>query len=68
MTHRAPASPAAQSAAQISGLSPSARALVGVWTLLVTLLALSHALPHPAAEQAGTSPGTLRTAAGEAHR
>ncbi|GGB78305.1 hypothetical protein GCM10008019_38200 [Deinococcus soli (ex Cha et al. 2016)] len=42
--------------------------MVGVWTLLVTLLALSHALPHPAAEQAGTPPGTLRPAAGEANR
>ena len=64
MTHRAPPSPAAQ----ISGVFPSARAVVGVWTLLVTLLALSHALPHPAAEQAGTPPGTLRPAVGEAHR
>ena len=67
MTHRAPPSPAAQPAAQSSGRSPSARALVGVWTLLVTLLALSHALPNPA-EQAGTPPGTLRPAVGEANR
>ncbi|MDK2013919.1 MULTISPECIES: hypothetical protein [Deinococcus] len=64
MTHRAPRSPASH----ISSRSLSARAVVGVWTLLVTLLALSHALPHPAAEQAGTPPGTLRPAAGEANR
>ncbi|MXV21371.1 hypothetical protein [Deinococcus xianganensis] len=63
MTHRAPSFPAAQP----SSRSTSARAVLGVWTLLVTLLALSHALPHPA-EQAGTPPGTLRPAAGEANR
>ncbi|WP_189072946.1 hypothetical protein [Deinococcus sedimenti] len=63
MTCRAPRSPATQTSVR----SPAARAVVGVWTLLVSLLALSHALPHPAADQAGTPPDTVRPAAGEAH-